>query len=415
MDTTPLADALGDDLAVHDAAAHDPTEHDPAVRDSTHDVRPGSLAASVAAPAVGLGEATHGSREFVAVRARLTHELCARGHRAVALEAGAGSVLALDRYVAHGEGTLADALTALPEFWQTERFADFCRRLRAANRRRREAGGAPVRLYGVDVDDPGVLADAIRRECRSLAAEPTAASDEHRDVPTVLDTLADDPGSLAGRVPDERVDRADRAATATREWLDTHDSTDTRLAFLVNTLAQTVEWLRTGGATGDFEPAAMADRDRVMASGVTTLADHGVVLWAHAVHVQRGTFDNGTAWSDQPTAGGRLADRLGDDYRVVGTDFAVGGFRAGTPESDGLVPCRVERPVETSVAARLRGRAPCVFDPRNAENPPDCVRGVGLAFDADDEPQLVTTDLATAFDRVIAFETVSPTVPFESD
>ncbi|MFB6193458.1 MAG: erythromycin esterase family protein [Halobaculum sp.] len=374
----------------------------------------------LAAPVVGLGEATHGSREFVGLRARLTHAICARGARAVALEAGAGSVVPLDRWVTRGEGRLADALADLPRFWRTERFGTFCRRLREVNR----ATDEPVRVYGVDVDDPGVLAGVLRERLESFTGSPVST----------LDALADDRGSLAGRVLDERIDRAERAVAAVRDRLpdeervedrDRAATRDVRLArYCTDALDRTVEWLRAGGATGEFEPTAMGDRDRVMAANTARLADRGVVYWAHAVHVQRGTFDNRTAWADQRTAGDHLADRLGGDYRAVGTDFAVGGFRAGTPDAD-WTTTRLTESLPGSVADRLAETTDvgaAVFDPRGAADDPrvpdaalpDRLRAVGLHYDPDGDPQVVEADLAAAFDRVIAFDAVSPTRPLDS-
>ena len=356
---------------------------------------------------VGIGEATHGSRELVALRARLTAAMIARGARAVALEAGAGSVLPLDEYVTHGGGELADALERLPSFWQTAAFAAFCRWLRRYNGSHAPAGR--VRLVGVDVDDPTPALAAVRASLRRGEATGVGRIDG-------LDRLVDTPGSLTGRVSATRIDSAERVVTGLTDLLTTVTADQlaadgrslAELRYLLETVGRTVGWLRAGGASESFEPAAMAERDRVMAANAADLAGRfdRTVFWAHNWHVKRGSFGGSTEWGDQPTAGDRLADRFGPEYRTVATDFAHGGFRAGTPDSDGLVACRVESPVAGSVAARLGATAPAFTEPTTGER----VRRVGLSFDPNGPPK---TDDAAAFDGVIGLQTTTPTRPFE--
>lgn len=331
---------------------------------------------------IGLGEATHGSREFTAIRARLTARLCDRGVRGIALEAGAGSVVGLDRYVTSGTGRLADALDALPAFWQTESFAAVCRWLRARNADR--PSNERVRLYGVDVDAPAVIRDAI------------GPADS-------LTTDASLPETISGAVPAEQLAAAERVQARLADRLD-EPSPDER--YLLDALRASTEWLQAGGASDSFEPAAMATRDRVMARNTARLADrHALVVWAHNWHLKRGSFGGSAAWGDEPTAGDRLADRFGDDYQAIGTDFVCGGFRAGTPDSVGLVACAIEEPVADTVAARLDPAVPGWTVPESGER----VHRVGLSYDG--RP---ATDDATAFDGVVCVRETRPTRPFDA-
>jgi erythromycin esterase len=66
---------------------------------------------------VGLGEATHGTREFFQLKHRLVRYLVMEhGYRLFGLEANFSETLALDRYVVHGEGSPRDALRGI-YFW----------------------------------------------------------------------------------------------------------------------------------------------------------------------------------------------------------------------------------------------------------------------------------------------------------
>ncbi|MFE7115087.1 erythromycin esterase family protein, partial [Streptomyces sp. NPDC057654] len=62
--------------------------------------------------AVGLGEATHGTREFFLLKHRLLEFLVTEmGFTVLAMEAGASAALAVNDYVLHGIGEAADVLT----------------------------------------------------------------------------------------------------------------------------------------------------------------------------------------------------------------------------------------------------------------------------------------------------------------
>ncbi|MDP9384974.1 MAG: erythromycin esterase family protein, partial [Actinomycetota bacterium] len=96
-----------------------------------------------------LGEATHGTHEFYAVRARLTrHLVVERGFRGVALEADWPATARVNDYV-QGVSDEADARAALDDFaarfpvwmWRNEVFLELVRDLR----------GTGTGVYGLDL------------------------------------------------------------------------------------------------------------------------------------------------------------------------------------------------------------------------------------------------------------------------
>jgi erythromycin esterase-like protein len=102
-----------------------------------------------------LGEATHGTHEFYAERARITQRLIGElGFTAVAVEADWPDAYRVNRYV-RGEGSDPDAMAALAGFerfpawmWRNQDVADFVEWLRGHN----DASGAPpVGFYGLDL------------------------------------------------------------------------------------------------------------------------------------------------------------------------------------------------------------------------------------------------------------------------
>jgi erythromycin esterase-like protein len=105
------------------------------------------------APLVGLGEGTHGTREFYLLKGRLIKYLVtAKGFRTIAFEGNFAAVSALDDYVVRGRGTPQSAVAALDGFnWETEEIIELLRWVRAYNLDARHT--QKVRFYGIDVEN----------------------------------------------------------------------------------------------------------------------------------------------------------------------------------------------------------------------------------------------------------------------
>lgn len=99
---------------------------------------------------VGIGESTHGTRDFFLFKDRLWRFLVEEaGFRAFAMEAGFAEAQAVDAYVMGGEGTAAEALEGLHiGVWNTEEVLALIEWTRAYN----DAVPADerVRFYGID-------------------------------------------------------------------------------------------------------------------------------------------------------------------------------------------------------------------------------------------------------------------------
>ena len=101
---------------------------------------------------VGLGEATHGTREFTLIKHRLIEFLVVEmGFRVFAIESSYAACEPINAYVLSGEGDLADVLSGqwyIP--WDTEEFTAMLRWLRAYNQRVPEA--ERVQFHGLDIN-----------------------------------------------------------------------------------------------------------------------------------------------------------------------------------------------------------------------------------------------------------------------
>lgn len=102
---------------------------------------------------VGVGEATHGSHEFFALKDRVLRYLVKeKGFRTFALEAPWSTGLKLDHYVQTGQGDPRAIMRAefvrAYRFWNTEEYVDLVEWMRAWNQRH---PGDRVRFVGADL------------------------------------------------------------------------------------------------------------------------------------------------------------------------------------------------------------------------------------------------------------------------
>jgi erythromycin esterase len=301
---------------------------------------------------VGLGEATHGSREFFEVRQNIVEFLVQRhDFRVVALEADWLQVLLLNEYVQRGTGSAAGRVRTLT-CWpyaslETVQLAHW---LRAHNASRpwRER----IRLYGIDIT-------SSRRALGLLDREPASCNQAGR-----LND-ADSPWAL-GNGPHIRASIERHARIVSRA----------RLA---------------------RRPIPFAARERAMAENLQwILRKHGgqvgVVIWAHNRHIAKRLEPQ--APDGAPTSlGSHLRRRFGRGYFSVGFVFNRGEFRAVDARDRTLRRVRVgpEPSFGLCAALPLSGGGPWLFPLRGVAIPPPIRRWL-------DSPQW-TRDIGAIFDR----------------
>jgi erythromycin esterase-like protein len=123
---------------------------------------------------VGLGEATHGTREHFQMKHRLLEFLATKmGFNVFAIEANMPESYGVDRYVSGGEGDPA-ALVGGMYFWtwNTEEVLDMVKWMRAFNEREAAAkSGKHVRFAGFDMQMPEYSQKIVRRFVEKHDAE----------------------------------------------------------------------------------------------------------------------------------------------------------------------------------------------------------------------------------------------------
>jgi erythromycin esterase len=397
---------------------------------------------------VGLGEATHGTREFFQLKHRLLrHLVTEHGVRAFAMEANLPEAEALDDYVVHGEGDPAEALAGVYFWtWQTESVLAMVEWLREFNE------GRPlddrVRFHGFDAQ---YTHGAVERLREHLAA---GGVDLPGDVDADLDTLDDegDPPHDAEDVP-ERVEAADRAVPRLADLLAGHradlvaatsERAHERARRYVEVLEQAVDFAAAmDGMESDIVDAedddedamerVMETRDGAMADNVEWLLGRAdaepLVLWAHDAHLNRSAQTDRDTGASAPSLGSRLADAHADDYRAVGFSFARGAFQAVGEDDDGeygLHEYGLDEPVEGTVVETLAalGEPLSFVDLRAAAGDdrlgdwlaePRPHFSLGAVFDDDPEEYLTEYAYGEAFDAVCFVEETTRARPLEDD
>ena len=252
-----------------------------------------------------IGEATHGTREFYAERARLTRRLIEeRGFNAVAVEADWPDAYRVNRFV-RGESDDPDAESALGDFhrfprwmWRNETVRDFVQWLRAWNDAR-PARAAKTGFYGIDLYS---LSRSIEAVIAYLERVDPAAAARARMRYACFDHFGDDPQvygysvslglaeDCENEVVGQLVDLQARAAALIRP--DGTRATDEYFFAEQNArLAKNAEAYYRAMFRGRV--ASWNLRDTHMTDTIDALLDHlrerdgfaRVVVWAHNSHL----------------------------------------------------------------------------------------------------------------------------------
>lgn len=384
---------------------------------------------------IGLGEATHGTREFFELRHNLLRYLVTElGFCHLALEASYSATMALNDYVLNGNGDRSDVISQLGfVMWDVQEFAAIIDWLRSYNK-----SATPthqVRVHGIDVCNTRGGRQAVLDYLREAA--PDKFPDAERIFKQVA--LAEAKGQLAAsEVLDEEIGVglqnltdfcicARPRLTACRpvdEYLRALEHLDVIRRWVDINFAD--ERLPSGSrrkAVNNFSRSKyMAELLLRLLEGETSGAK--VAVWAHNFHVCNGyhiATDNVIA-----TMGSHLKAALGEQYYALGLELnrgtylarayareekALGDFVIGTvPKApDDSLPWHLARTGKDAFFLNLRGSTRSTV----VEEWLTRTRTMHLISWAQPrEPSLYTqVNLKEGYDGVIFVDRTSPTTP----
>ncbi|MGZ5496466.1 MAG: erythromycin esterase family protein [Candidatus Aminicenantales bacterium] len=274
---------------------------------------------------VGLGEATHGTRQFFQMKHRLIKYLIQRkGFRTFLMEADGGASCAIDDYIHTGKGDPAQLIRDLRFWtWSTEEFFALVRWMHDYNQTARP--DETISFRGIDMQDP--LA-ASRQVVSYLAQVDPEAARSAESAYRCLGPL-EDHAALEKYRTREYGDQLRCAAgiQAVHQGLSRHQALYERKApsgyactlWSAHLLEQNERLLKFPSI-----------RDSLYGENVLALSDPSggngkVIVWAHNGHVA----------NSLGAMGRRIKKELASDYFIVGLTFHGGSFRARALQPDG--------------------------------------------------------------------------------
>lgn len=265
---------------------------------------------------VGLGEASHGTREFFQLKHRLVEYLVTElGYSVLAMEASESAAPAVDAYVRDGVGDAANVVAGLGFWtWRTEEVVTLVEWMRSYNAER--PASEQIGFAGIDPQRGSASLAAVRGFLAESVPHRLAAFEEGFGfLEDAQPGSAPDPSRLVVREAQQLIPFLE-AKGASEEVLE-HARILERVAELV------------GRAKEHKDPAetVFAARDAYLAKAVEKLADEDptrrIAVWAHNGHLAASRQTPGLR-----PMGEHLRERFGSEYYALALLFGSGAFRA---------------------------------------------------------------------------------------
>ncbi len=299
---------------------------------------------------IGLGEATHGTKEFFQAKHRMLEYLVTtQGFRVFAMEANWASSLALNEYMQTGIGDGKELLQKYAKImwpWRTQEVLDLIQWLRKYN----QTAANKVIFSGFDMQEPVPAVDWLIAYLEKTLPDQATRADEllgciRFSLGNILNVTRYAAAGIKGFMAcAERINTVRRILQNRRSSLETTEYI-TALQ-MVRVLEQGNIYYKERFITQDILQAVTI-RDAFMAENTSWLektTKQKLVIWAHNGHV---TFNAKMHFGWKPL-GAHLRDMYKDQYKVWGFSFFEGSFYAQM--LDGNDPIR-------TVAAALVGLA----------------------------------------------------------
>ncbi len=286
------------------------------------------------AQVIGLGEATHGTREFFQMKHKIFRYLVENHNvRVFAFEADMGESIYIDRYINGGPGDLTGIMAERMHFWTwyTEEVRDLLEWMRNYN----EGKPEPERLHYIGVDSQYLTfqPDLIETYLEQTSPE---LLEEIRWALTVIRGVGTQAGGVSQCYQQMTPDRYESINDALNSLIEKMDENSEDLItassyFDFHTNLRLAENLQqVHNHTYSFYQEQTPLRDQFMAENVQWLltllgADTKVAVWGHNSHISRSSHQMG--WY--------LSNELGDQYKNIGFSFSKGSFMAIQQTTDG--------------------------------------------------------------------------------
>lgn len=277
---------------------------------------------------VGLGEATHGTREFFEMKHRIFKYLVEKhGFKAFAFECDYGESIFFDRYINGGPGDIDELMRTRMHFWtwRTIEVRELLEWMRSFNTGKAEA--EKIHYIGVDCQFKTYQGLLLRQYLGSVSS---AYLSEVNPLLSELEGLEDSQYKTMEEAVfnnyKQRLDDLYRTLSAKeKEFVPLSSKFEFELARqLAKSLSQVHDYKYSYNKFNDY-----SKRDSYMAQNTLWVLDllggsARIALWAHNGHVA----DDPALFSGSGSQGSHLREALGDQYKIIGFGFSKGSFTA---------------------------------------------------------------------------------------
>ena len=288
------------------------------------------------AEVIGLGEATHGTKEFFELKSRVFKYLVQNQNvKLFGIEANFAACYDINKYVLTGEGNAKEALSRNGYWvWQSQEVLDLIEWMKNYNKGK--SADQMIQFYGYDMQDATscviwldkYLSKYITNFDKSLLPEKI---EENKIELRKLDDKALDEMQKRNL---NKLKQLEDYVLKNKIELFKKDSSDFKFATqTIAVLRQKLNYFREQ----DFN-TAYSYRDSSMTQNIKWIRESNnngkIMLWAHNGHIGKGTF------SDDFKSGNWMGTHLnklyGEKYYNIGFSFSEGGFVAQSPPSTNL-------------------------------------------------------------------------------
>jgi erythromycin esterase len=288
------------------------------------------------AEVIGLGEATHGTKEFFELKSRVFKYLVQNQNiKLFGIEANFAACYDINKYVLTGEGDAKEALSRNGYWvWQSQEVLDLIEWMKNYNKGK--SADQMIQFYGYDMQDATscviwldkYLSKYIPNFNKSLLPEKI---EENKIAIRKLDDKGLDEMQ---KINLNKLNKLEEFVLSKETELFKQDSTDYKFAKqTIAVLRQKLNYFREQ----DFN-TAYSYRDSSMTQNIKWMRESNnngkIMLWAHNGHIGKGSF------SDDFKSGNWMGTHLnklyGQKYYNIGFSFSEGGFVAQSPPSTNL-------------------------------------------------------------------------------
>jgi erythromycin esterase len=279
---------------------------------------------------VGLGEATHGTKEFFQLKHRIFKYLVENHNYSIfAFECDMGESYYVDKFVTEGEGNIDEIMIYMMHFWtwRTEEVKDLLLWMREYNEDKSDED--KIHFIGVDCQfltyQADIIIDYFDRTGVSLPEEFLNFLNEIDQI--TPDKIYNHYLEMSINKKEEIDQNVDNLLTKFEESKDELISASSEFEYqFIKRIALNIK--QVNDFYYNYTHDEIANRDFYMAQNTVWTSDlfgnnNKVAVWAHNMHNMNHEFLFGTG-----TMGFYLKEELNDNYQIIDFAFSFGSFTA---------------------------------------------------------------------------------------